>query len=291
MTVMTGRRTLRALLGVGLPVALGVLICGTATAHPTSARSAGPPRGSQYVAMGSSYAAGYDINPQEPGSSPCDRSLIDYPHLVASKLHLRLDDVSCGGAVTANALNTPQGKQPPEIDAVTSQTRLVTMTIGGNDVDYVASALECGLLGPLCLDAANQQTINAEFRKLPHSLESLIAAIRAKAHAVTIVLVAYPRLVPPKPCAALNYTPDATRLVASIGARLEQVFRTVTRATHILLADPYVLGADHGPCAGDQRWIVGLVPDNGAPYHPTAAGHREMARLVERALEANASAR
>jgi lysophospholipase L1-like esterase len=186
--------------------------------------------------------------------------------------------------VTANALGTPQQSHPPQIDAVTSNTKLVTMTIGGNDVDYVATALECGLLGPACIEVADRKTINAEFEKLPHSLESLISAIRAKAHAVTIVLVAYPRLVPPKPCAALNYTPPATRLVASIGARLERVFVSVARATHILLADPYVLGANHGPCAGDKRWVVGLVPDNGAPYHPTAAGHREMARLVERAL-------
>jgi hypothetical protein len=161
--------------------------------------------------MGSSYAAGYDINPQEPDSSPCDRSLIDYPHLVADKLQLRLDDVSCGGAVTANALNTPQGHQPPQI-------------------------------------------------------------------------VAYPRLVPSKPCAALNYTPSAAEFVAEIGMRLERVFVNVAQATHIRFADPYVLGATHGPCSGSNRWVVGLVPDNGAPYHPTAAGHREMARLVERAL-------
>jgi hypothetical protein len=132
---------------------------------------------------------------------------------------------------------------------------------------------------------ANEKAINADFRKLPHSLESLIAAIRAKAHAVTIVLVAYPRLVPPKPCPALNYTPAATTVVASIGTRLERVFVKVAKATRVRFADPYVLGANHGPCAsGDSRWIVGLVPDNGAPYHPTAAGHREMARLVEQAL-------
>jgi lysophospholipase L1-like esterase len=274
------RRALRTLLFIGLPTTLCLLGCDVAAGGPAHDAL----DGSQYVAMGSSYAAGYDINPQAPGSSPCDRSLVDYPHLVASKLHLQLDDVSCGGAVTANALNTPQGAQPPQINAVTSSTKLVTMTIGGNDVGYIADALECGLLGPACVSSTERTTVNADFRKLPHSLESLVSAIRVKAPRVTIVLVTYPRLVPPMPCAALHYTPASARFIASIGARLEKVFVIVAKATGIRLADPYVLGANHGPCAGNSRWVVGLVPDNGAPYHPTAAGHREMARLVERVL-------
>ena len=95
-------------------------------------QGANVPPGSQYVAMGSSYAAGFFIQPQEPGAGACGRSLLDYPHLVAAKLRLSLNDVSCGGAVTANALDTPQGSAPPQIDAVTPNTRLVTMTIGGS---------------------------------------------------------------------------------------------------------------------------------------------------------------
>jgi lysophospholipase L1-like esterase len=168
---------------------------------------------------------------------------------------------------------------------VTASTRLVTITIGGNDVDYNTTAVECGVFGPACVAAVNRKAMNTDFRKLPHSLSSLVKAIRSRAPAVTIVLVPYPRLVPPRPCAALNYTPATSQLVSSIGARLEKVFVTVAKATKIRIADPYVLGAGHGPCAaGASSWIAGLIPNNGAPYHPTAAGHREMARLVERAL-------
>jgi lysophospholipase L1-like esterase len=282
---MRRRRRRYAGQGLALSIALGVVACGTSTASSAAAKTLPLPSGASYVSMGSSYGAGYDITPQESGDGLCGRSLVDYPHLVAKKLHLKLDDVTCGGAVTANALNNSQDGHPPQIDAVTAKTRLVTITIGGNDVDYNATAIECGVVGPACTAAGNRKAMNANFRKLPHSLESLISAIRSKAPAVTIVLVTYPRLVPPSPCADLNYTPAASRMVASIGARLEKVFVKVARATNIRLADPYVLGAKHGPCAaGANRWIVGLVPDNGAPYHPTAAGHREMARLVERAL-------
>ncbi len=159
------------------------------------------------------------------------------------------------------------------------------MTIGGNDVNYVATAIECGLPNFNCVTAANTTQIDAAFKALPNSLSQLIQAIRAKAPKVTIVLVTYLRLVPPSPCAALGYTPAATRLIASIGTRLEHVFVGVAKADHIRLVDPYAIGATHGPCAkGGQKWIAGLTPTNGFEYHPTAAGHRQMAKMVEQGL-------
>jgi lysophospholipase L1-like esterase len=247
------------------------------------------PPGAQYVALGSSYGAGFSIRPQELGNpGGCGRSEIDYPHLVAAKLHLQLDDVTCGGATTANALTTPQGSNPPQIDAVTSQTRLVTMTIGGNDVSYIITAIECGVPNSSCATTANRTEIDAAFKALPNSLSQLTQAVRAKAPNATIVLVTYLRLVPPTPCAALEYTAAATRLVGSIGERLERVFVSVAKADHILLVDPYAVGATHGPCAkGDQKWIAGLIPTNGFEYHPTAAGHRQVARMVEQELTAS----
>ena len=262
------------------------LLPGLVSAGATVAtQGANVPPGSQYVAMGSSYAAGFFIQPQEPGAGACGRSLLDYPHLVAAKLRLSLNDVSCGGAVTANALNTSQGPARPQIDAVTSNTRLVTMTMGGNDVNYVGTAIECGQSSSTCTAAANPAQTAAAFAALPSSLTKLIQAVRAKAPSAIIVLVTYPRLVPPTPCPALHYTPAAARLVGSMGARLESVFVTVAKTDHVRRADPYVLGATHGPCAqGTNKWVAGLVASNGFEYHPTGAGHQEMAHLVEHAL-------
>jgi len=265
-------------------------LCLLAASTPTRASVASPVAkvapGSQYVAMGSSYAAGFGIQPQEPDSGSCGRSLLDYPHLVATKLHLELHDVSCGGAVTANALDTPQGSASPQIDAVTTKTRLVTMTIGGNDVNYVGTAIECGQPASTCVTTANPAATDAAFQALPHSLTELIQAVRAKAPSVIIVLVTYVRLVPPTACPALHYTPAATRLVASIGSRLQQVFLTVAKNDDVRLVDPYSVGAEHGPCArGANKWVAGLVATNGFEYHPTVAGHQQMARLVEQDLD------
>jgi lysophospholipase L1-like esterase len=235
--------------------------------------------------MGSSYAAGFGIQPQVPGAGSCGRSELDYPHLVAARLHLDLNDVSCGGAVTANALDTPQDSAPPQIDAVTAKTRLVTMTIGGNDVNYVGTAIECGQPNSTCVATANPAQTDAAFQALPHSLTDLIQAVRAIAPSAVIVLVTYVRLVPPTACPALHYTPASTRLVASMGARLERVFVAVAKADHVRIVDPYTIGAEHGPCAeGANKWVAGFIATNGFEYHPTVAGHQEMAHLVEQEL-------
>jgi lysophospholipase L1-like esterase len=282
---MRRTKTGRLWLCVAAFVSFGLFSEWVSAAATVATQSANMPPGSQYVAMGSSYAAGFLIRPQEPVRSTCGRSLIDYPHLVAAKLRLSLSDVSCGGAVTANALNTPQGSAPPQIDAVTPNTRLVTMTIGGNDVNYVGTAIECGLSSSTCTAMANPAQTDAAFQALPNSLTKLIQAVRAKAPSAIIVLVTYPRLVPPTSCPALHYPPAAARLVGSMGTRLEQVFVRVAKAEHVRLADPYVLGATHGPCAqGTNKWVAGLVASNGFEYHPTSAGHQEMAHLVEQAL-------
>jgi lysophospholipase L1-like esterase len=270
-------------------VVASISICLLATSGPTGASTksqhARVARDSQYVAMGSSYAAGFEIQPLQPGAGVCGRSELDYPQLVASKLHLKLDDVSCGGAVTANALTTPQGPAPPQIDAVTAKTRLVTMTIGGNDVNYVGTAIVCGQPNSTCVTTANPAQTDAAFEALPGSLTQLIQAVRTKAPKAIIVFVTYVRLVPPTPCPALHYTPAATRLVASMGARLERVFVKEAEAEHVRLVDPYAIGATHGPCAkGASKWVAGLVATNGFEFHPTIAGHQEMARLVEKVL-------
>ncbi len=283
----------RPWLFVAMSVAFCVLAISTpsgASAHAQSEASAHSQSGtvapgSQYVALGSSYAAGYGIQPQVPGAGSCGRSELDYPHLVAAKMHLELDDVSCGGAVTANALDTSQGSAPPQIDAVTAKTRLVTMTIGGNDVNYVGTAIECGQPNSTCVATANPAETDAAFQALPHSLTDLIQAVRAKAPSAIVVLVTYVRLVPPTACSALHYSPAATRLVASIGARLQGVFVTVANDEHVRLVDPYAVGAAHGPCAeGANKWVAGLVATNGFAYHPTVAGHQEMAHLLEHEL-------
>ena len=133
----------------------------------------------------------------------------------------------------------------------------MTMTIGGNDVGYIGTAIACGQPHSTCAAMANPAQINGAFQALPDSLTKLIQAVRTKAPAAIIVFVTYPRLVPPTVCPALHYSPAATSLVGSMGTRLEQVFVKVAKTNHVRLADPYVFGTSHGPCAPDGEPMGG----------------------------------
>src|SRR4051794_14907985 len=86
-------------------------------------------RGDRYVALGSSIASGFGISVQ---SSSCGRSNRNYPNVIAKQYRLKLVDVTCGAATIPNVLDTPQGTAPPQINAVTSNTKLVTISVGGN---------------------------------------------------------------------------------------------------------------------------------------------------------------
>jgi len=234
-----------------------------------------------YVALGSSYAAGPGIAMQSGGA--CARSNKNYPNLVAASLKLTLDDVAWSGATTANVLTTAQGANPPQIGAVTGHTSLVTLTVGGNDIGYVATAFACGAHGGAC--AVRQAQLRRELANLKTSLILIVDTIRAKAPMAKIVVVTYPRMVPPTPCPALNFSAQGDQLIGSMGEELEQVFLDVAHRTHVLLADPYASGKAHGPCAPTaERWIAGHTVAVGVPYHPTPLGHVEMALLVEGVL-------
>ena len=89
--------------------------------------------------MGSSYAAGAGMGPLQQGSPErCLRTTNNYPSLLAKRLSLRLTDVSCGGATTTHLLSA-WNELPAQLDAVTDATRLVTVTIGGNDINYMGA--------------------------------------------------------------------------------------------------------------------------------------------------------
>ena len=99
-----------------------------------------------YVALGSSFASGPGIEPIV--DARCGRSGSNYAHLVAGRLGYDLIDVTCGGAAVDDLLTRPQslmsgGTVPPQIEAVVPDADLVTVTVGGNDIEYLLTLLRC----------------------------------------------------------------------------------------------------------------------------------------------------
>ncbi|WP_433755613.1 GDSL-type esterase/lipase family protein [Nocardia sp. CA-135398] len=136
------------------------------------------------MALGSSYASGPGL--PDIVDTSCSRSAHNYPHQVATATGLDLVDVSCGGATTANILDTPQHTPdgavvPVQIDAVTDDTRLVTITIGGNDLNLVGSmtgASVCaeylGVLPGVCETVTGtKQSTQADFDTVERSITTV----------------------------------------------------------------------------------------------------------------------
>ena len=183
-------KTPRALVVLSLTaIAALAAACSSGASSPTmtSTTVAHFEVGAKYVALGSSYAAGPGIPTQSGGV--CTRSSNNYPSLVAAKLKLSLVDVSCSGATTANVLTTSQGTHPPQIGAVTSDTSLVTFTVGGNDIGYTATAFSCGMGDAAC--TSHPARLASSLATLKTSLTTMVSTIRSKAPSAKIVMVAY----------------------------------------------------------------------------------------------------
>ncbi|GAA1560375.1 ricin-type beta-trefoil lectin domain protein [Kribbella lupini] len=262
---------------------------------PTNAFAVDP-SGLDYVAMGSSYAAGPGVPPVQTstGAATCSRSANNYPSFVARDIGANLRDVSCSGATTANVLTTNQSGLPPQVQAVTSTTRVVTITIGGNDVNYLGSmyAYSCQTSGGSNCATVDQNAINQTFPALAGRLESIVNAVRATAPQAKVYLVNYFTTLPDAGvCANVPLTADQATFERSIASRLAAATATAATTTGATLVDLAAASRGHNACSADP-WLESYYPAAGrVGYHPNEAGMKAAAALVETALGTNDQAR
>ena len=249
------------------------------------------PVGAKYVALGSSFAAGAGIPPlANDRPARCGASALSYSRLLAAELGLSLTDASCGGATTADVLNA-SNELPAQIDAITPDTRLVTITIGGNDLNYMgllfAASCHAGVpsrrtegttTGP-CPPVPVPDA--SAFNTLENNLAALLMAVRDRAPEARVVLVQYLSLVPEQDCAAASLTPEHAAAARMVARALAQASARAAEhaGAEVLPMDRLSLG--HTACDAEP-WVRGLSADfdaaQGAPWHPSPAGHAVIAR-------------
>jgi len=256
-------------------------------AVPDAQADAAPKLSGTYVAMGSSYAAGPSIPDTMPGL--CARSTHNYAHLVATDLGMTLDDVSCSGATSDNVAMVAQLGNPLQIAAVTADTRLVTITIGGNDVDYASSLSTCGSdgsQGRSCLTSGdvNRDTVSGLLNAVEGKLTTMLKKIQSAGPNARVYLVGYPMVLPdpatPCPPDVPMQAGDA-EFLGQMGAKLQAAFVAAAAAAGVHFVDVYTASRGHDACAPeDQRWIVGQATPGATAYHPTALGMSAQADLI-----------
>jgi len=260
--------------------------------------------GSRYVALGSSFAAGPGISPIE--LKVAGRSSRNYPHLVAAELGLDLVDVTYSGATTANLLNIPQSDAPPQIDAVGPETALVTITAGGNDLEYVGTFIRGSLLNTLAKPATvlGRRVANrirarvsylkddAAYQAVTDSLVEVVTRVRSQAPDSLILLVDYLTLVGPhtRPRVDVPLNEEQLPSIALMAEGLAAAFAKASATTGADLVAASAISRDHG-VGSPEPWTTGftLRPPGllrgFVPYHPNAAGMRAVADLIVATLK------
>ena len=246
-----------------------------------------------YVAMGSSFAAGIGLGARAPGSPlACMRTSNGYPQQLARLLKLPLVDVSCSAATTPHILNGGQYFQRAQLDALGPDTKLVTITSGGNDVAYVGDltflagrraptwmgwAMRRLWGGPLRLEERN-------FDKVRRDLVAVVMHIRKRSPKARVVLVTYPLILPPAGvCPRLNLDATEADTMREVGKRLAEATRAAAHDSGALLVDMTIVGADHHACSAEP-WVNGWNEPHGTRFHPTLAGATAIAKAIEAAL-------
>jgi lysophospholipase L1-like esterase len=251
-----------------------------------SASGQGLHAGDKYVALGSSFASGPLI--PDTADQSCLRSTNNYAHLVAAKQKLSLTDVSCGAATTDHLVSTPEGAHPRQIDAVTNDTKLVTVTIGGNDIDYTVSNLVCaadGAKGQSCLGSSVKPEDNArKLAALPAKMAGMLQAIKQAAPKATVIVVPYLPVMPDAgtPCPpGVPMGSAELRYLVDYGNKMHAILKRSAAAAKVDFVDSYAPKGHDACAAPGRRWVEGEVPASPAlPFHPNGAGMKAQAKMI-----------
>ena len=255
-----------AVLAAALPLAL----------LPTTIGSAAPPSPATYLALGDSVAAG-------TGAAPG----LGYVPLLAADLaearncgqgqalgcRLELDNHSVGGATTVSLIS---GQLPGAVALLQERNgnatpvddvRLITITIGGNDVFNPVIAACGGGLTTTC-----QQTVARQFAQVSTNYASILGQLReAAGPATTIAVMTYYNPLPACPLAHLS---PLAEIVLEGGGPLSTGLNDLIRQQ----------AAAFGAVVVETGSIVDPSEVRPDCLHPNAAGHADIAEAFADAV-------
>jgi lysophospholipase L1-like esterase len=231
-----------------------------------------------YVALGDSYAAGTGTFEYDPAFPVCDRSSAGYPGLWAAEHNpTSFDAEACSGATT----DTVRSEQLSHLDA---DTTLVTIQVGGNDVNFQQTAADClfkdgGFASDDDCKAAVRTAKNIATTTLPAKLDATYTAIRSNAPNAKVVVVGYPHLYAAQDdsgVAADCSLGAAKRWYFNEGADdLSDVVANRAAAAGFTYIDPRPAFDGHGACTSSGAWVNDIDFSHlDESLHPNVEGYK-----------------
>jgi lysophospholipase L1-like esterase len=247
--------------------------------------AAAAPATVQYVALGDSYAAGTAVG----SSTDCQHGDGGYPALlpVGSRIDSPVN-VACSGATTSDVIDN-------QLSALTSDTRLVTLTVGAANLNLSDVLTACTAVPPDGCEAAILQALSM-LPTLGSDLAALYTQVADAAPRARIVVTGYPHLFEPTAAfvdrgiiIAVNQATD------ELNAIIERSVAAANDADiNIHYVDVTEEFAGHGivtpitNLSDPSAFIHSLFSINGQPdpeaFHPTPAGYDAYADAIAAAL-------
>ncbi len=304
------RRSRRGARGWGrlASVVLAALVVAGCTSSPSVS---GPRPGAdgpfRYVSLGDSYVSGPLL--PEPYGEPidCGRSRTNWPAKVARAIDAReFVDVSCGSAKSIHMTEeqeAPLGSTAaPQFDALTADTDLVTVGVGGNDVGFDSIAKGCVNLLPFPLGDAPwgrpciQKNVFGAWDKTSWKIEKarplvagVLDGIRDRSPDARIILVGYPVALPDSGVGCWPQVPILdvdVRYLRDKYREMNRMLEEVAASRGVEFVDAYTPSIGHDVCQPyPNAWVntINLDPP-GLPLHPNVYSHERTAQVVAQAV-------
>jgi lysophospholipase L1-like esterase len=245
---------------------LATAIAGIATLVLALAPSASA-AGTSYVALGDSYSSGVGSGSYISSSGDCLRSTLAYSQLWANAhAPTSYSSVACSGAKTTDVINN-------QASALSSSTTLVSISIGGNDLNFAGVMEDCVLYSTdTCVSELNAAEATAR-ASLPGWLDTVYNSIRSHAPSAKVVVMDYPRFYHDLwYCVGLSST-DRNKINEAADV-LDGVIQSAASRHGFAFGDVRsAFAGGHEICDGSSSWLHSVnISDITESYHPTASG-------------------
>lgn len=259
MMLINTRRRVSVIAAAGAAAALALLGAGAAQAS-----------GANYVALGDSYSSGVGAGDYTSASGDCDQSTNAYPYLWDDdNAPSSFDDEACSGATTTDVIDNQLG-------GLSDSTTLVSITIGGNDVDFSSVMETCDLDGTSACESAVDNAETEAEDDLPAKLDALYSDIAEDAPNAHVVVLGYPEFYDlSESSGCIGLSTDSRSAIDGGADVLDNVIETQAEDYGFTFVDVRGYFSGHEICDSDA-WLHSLnVLDTSESYHPTADGQAD----------------
>lgn len=237
-----------------------------------------------YVALGDSYSSGVGAGDYATDDPGCKRSANAYSQ---RWMDMFLTDpvatfafVACSGATTKDV-------ESKQLSALSAETTMVSMTIGGNDVGFAPIVAECLVVDAvnedLCLAAVLAAGVKVK-NSMPATLDALYKKIKEAAPNARVFILGYPHIFQLGSC-GMGLSEGSREAINEVTSALNTVIRDAATANGFTFVDGEEAFMGRGVCttAPGGAWLT----DSSAGtelYHPNRDGHEAYAVVLDAAV-------